>query len=108
MVDPQPRQEPVDPPGLELGEIGDRRAEMRRADRRQAQHPARPVRVRQEQPRVEAPHAVADQVDGLVGEGGVDLLAQPRRPGRDPRDRRNLGHQDPVPGRAEPSGMPRK
>ena len=62
----------------------------------------RPVRIGQERPSVEPPHAVADQVDGLVGEGRGDLLTQPPARAAIPGDRRNFGHKDPVPGGAQP------
>ena len=46
VLDPHRPQEPVDRPDPEPGEVGERRAEVRRPDRRQAQDPARPGRDR--------------------------------------------------------------
>jgi hypothetical protein len=104
VVDPQPFQEPVDPPGAEPGEVGQRRAQVRRADRGQAQHADRPRRVAQQEAGVEPPHAMREDVDRLVGEGRDDLLAEPPRAEVDPGDRVDPRHQDPVAGGAEPLG----
>ena len=103
VVDVQGLEQPVDPAEADLGEIGQRRAEVRRADRRQAEDEPGPL-AREQGAGVEPAHAVADQVDRLVGERLADLPAQPFGPPRHPGDRRDLRDQDAIARRLQEVG----
>ena len=96
VLDPGDAEQAVDGPDFQTREVGDRRPEVGRPDRRQAEEAPRPGRVGHELTGVEPPHAVADQVERLAGERGVDLGREHARPPLHPGDRRDLGLEDAV------------
>jgi hypothetical protein len=101
MLDPHRAQEPVDPARPDPRAIGQGRAEVGSADRREAQHAARPCRVRQQLAGIEPTHAVPDQVHGLARKGRVNLLAERLGAKLHARDRGDARLDDAVPARAE-------
>lgn len=104
VLDPEHPQQPVDAADPQPGEVGDRRPEVRRADRREAEHPARPRPVGQQLAGVEAPHAVADHVHRLAGKSQLDLLGEHLCPQLHPGDRRDSRDDHAVPRGAERIG----
>jgi hypothetical protein len=100
-LDPQAPEQSVDPVELQPGAVGERRAEVRRADRREAQDPARPLGVGEHLAGVEPPHAVPDHVDAFARERPLALFGQGARPTPDPCEGGHPGDEDPVPGRPE-------
>ena len=89
-------QQPEDAADSQLGEVGQGRAQVRRADRRQAQDPPLPGWVGEQPACVEAPHAMTDHVDRLIRKCLEDLLAEAVGPLFDAGDRGHAGDEHSV------------
>ena len=96
--------EPENAADSQLGKVSQGRSQVRRSDGREAQDPPLPCTVCQQPSRVEAAHAVADQMDGLVWKRLEDLLTQAVGPLLDAGDRRHSCHEHPISGRDETLG----
>jgi hypothetical protein len=101
VVDAERFEHAVDATGTVLREVGQARAEVRRADRRHAQHALGPSPVREQRASIKPAHAVADQVDRLVRKRRANLFAQPLGACRNSRDRLHLRHQNAIAGRPQ-------
>ena len=76
-IEPQQLEQTIDAANLELGEIGEVRSQVRRADGGEAEHPFSPVGVCKQTPGVEPSHTMTDDVNRLIGKGSEDPIAQP-------------------------------
>jgi hypothetical protein len=94
-------QETVHPADSQLGKIGEVAAEVRSTERRQRKDSLPPERFGEQTPSVEASHAVADDVDGFLGERAQDAVAEPTSAKLDTRCWMHAGHEHPVSRRPE-------
>ncbi len=96
MVDSKSFHQPISPTCAFACQIGERRTQMWRSDRRQAQDALGPGRIGQECPRIEPSHAMANDMDGLVAERSFDTLGKLASTKPDARRRRDPRHQHAV------------
>lgn len=104
VIEPQRIEHAINPTQFAFSDIGERSAEVRSRDRRQAEDASRPGAVGEEKPRVEPPHAVRHDVHGFVAERRVDPPRQPSRTQLNPRGGVHPRHQHAVPQRRQITG----
>ena len=95
-IEPQCFEQAINAADSELGEIGQIRAQVRRADGGQAEHPFSPGRLGEQSPGVQTSHAVTDDMNRFLGEGAKDPIAQPPGAELHAGDRMDPRHQHPV------------
>ncbi len=101
VIETQRIEHAINPAQLSFGDIGERSAEVRCGDRRQAENAPRPGTVREQKPRVEPSHAVRHDVNGFVAERRVDPPRQPSRTQLNPGGGVHSSHQHAVPERRQ-------
>jgi Mitochondrial biogenesis AIM24 len=100
-IEPHQIEQAIDAADPELGEIGQVRSQVRRADGGQAEHSFSPQRVGKQSPGVHASHAVADDVNRFLGKAAKDPITQSPGAKLHSGDRMDPRHQDTVPRRAK-------